>query len=103
MREALAIGLIISGLLLIAVSALYTGRSSKGTALGLIACGTGCMTVASAMMDNLLGGVLNAGVTAFALYHWWNNGGGDGTRRRVRRWARTFQGVRRTAPVGGTA
>lgn len=30
---------------------------------------------------------------------WWNSGGGDGTRRRLRQLASRFQPVRRTAPV----
>lgn len=41
-----------------------------------------------------------AGVTALCAWQWWNNGGGDGTRRRLKSWARRFQGVRRTAPQG---
>ena len=35
---------------------------------------------------------------------WWGKqGGGKGPRRRLRRAARTFRGVRRTAPAGGAA
>ncbi|MER7937850.1 MULTISPECIES: hypothetical protein [unclassified Streptomyces] len=34
---------------------------------------------------------------AVTLWHWWNNGGGTGTRRRFRELRRRFQGVRRTA------
>ena len=41
-----------------------------------------------------------AGVLAVTLWLWWKNGGGDNTRRRLRRWARKFQPVRRTAPAG---
>jgi len=33
---------------------------------------------------------------------WWNGGGGDGTRRRLKSWAGRFQGVRRTAPQGAS-
>ena len=44
-----------------------------------------------------------AGALALSLWAWWNAGGGDGTRRRLRSWARKFQGVRRTAPAGGAS
>jgi uncharacterized membrane protein len=41
--------------------------------------------------------VIAAGEALF-VWLWWHSGGGDGTRRRFRSWARRFQGVRRTAP-----
>jgi hypothetical protein len=41
---------------------------------------------------------LNAGFAAWHAWVWWQSGGGDGTRRRLKSWARQFQGVRRTAP-----
>lgn len=37
---------------------------------------------------------------ALSAWSWWNGGGGDDTKRRLRSWARRFQGVRRTAPQG---
>lgn len=40
-----------------------------------------------------------AGAAGFA-WMWWNSGGGDDTKRRLKSWARRFQGVRRTAPAG---
>lgn len=46
---------------------------------------------------------LEAGLFAGAVWAWWHRGGGDGTRRRLRRAARAFQGVRRTAPAAGAA
>jgi hypothetical protein len=46
---------------------------------------------------------ISAAVMALSLWQWWNSGGGDDTKRRLRKWARKFQGVRRTAPAGGTA
>jgi hypothetical protein len=41
---------------------------------------------------------LNAGFVAWHAWLWWHSGGGDGPKRRLRSWARRFQGVRRTAP-----
>lgn len=41
---------------------------------------------------------LNAAATAWHAWLWWNSGGGDGTKRRLKKWAGRFQGVRRTAP-----
>jgi general stress protein CsbA len=43
---------------------------------------------------------LTAGVAAWCAWLWWNDGGGDDTKRRLKRWAGRFQGVRRTAPQG---
>lgn len=43
---------------------------------------------------------LNAGVAAWCAWDWWKGGGGDDTKRRLKRWASRFQGVRRTAPAG---
>jgi hypothetical protein len=41
---------------------------------------------------------LHAGIAAWSAWAWWHGGGGDGTKRRLKSWARRFQGVRRTAP-----
>lgn len=35
---------------------------------------------------------------AYYLYTWWNGGGGDKTKKRLKKWARKFSPVRRTAP-----
>jgi hypothetical protein len=40
--------------------------------------------------------------TAYYLWVWWTKGGGgDRTKKRLKKWARKFQGVRRTAPQMG--
>jgi hypothetical protein len=44
----------------------------------------------------------SAAVMALSLWHWWNSGGGDDTKRRLRKWARGFRPVRRTAPAGAS-
>ncbi|MGW2725645.1 hypothetical protein [Streptomyces sp. NPDC001492] len=59
------------------------------------------MTGIAAVLDDVLWLACGcAAVTAWCAYDWWHKGGGDGTRRRLKRWARRFQGVRRTAPQG---
>lgn len=40
----------------------------------------------------------NGGIAGLSLYCWWNNGGGDNTKRRLKKWAAKFKPVRRTAP-----
>lgn len=39
-----------------------------------------------------------AGAALFG-WMWWNSGGGDDTKRRLKSWAGRFEGVRRTAPA----
>ncbi|MFJ8727702.1 hypothetical protein [Streptomyces sp. NPDC093269] len=41
---------------------------------------------------------VHAALAAFSAWMWWHDGGGDGTKRRLKKWASRFQGVRRTAP-----
>lgn len=38
---------------------------------------------------------------AYYLWVWWNGGGGDNTKKRLKKWARKFTPVRRTAPQMG--
>jgi hypothetical protein len=45
---------------------------------------------------------LHAGIAAWCAWMWWNSGGGDDTKRRLKRWASRFHGVRRTAPAGAS-
>lgn len=42
---------------------------------------------------------INAAVTAVSLILWWHIGGGDGTKRRLKKLKEKFVGKRRTAPV----
>ncbi|MFF2094804.1 hypothetical protein [Streptomyces sp. NPDC058202] len=42
--------------------------------------------------------LIEAAACAFFAWHWWNDGGDDDTKRRLRKWARRFQATRRTAP-----
>jgi hypothetical protein len=49
---------------------------------------------------NTVAACISAIAAAYTAWRWWNGGGGDGTRRRLRAWVRRFRGVRRTAPAG---
>ncbi|MEU3683730.1 hypothetical protein AB0E99_22720 [Streptomyces sp. NPDC030592] len=69
-----------------------------GLSLGNAAC-----LVAELLSDNRVMAGFSTGAVAVGVWMWWISGGGDGTRRRLRDLARRFQGVRRTAPAGGTA
>ncbi len=48
-------------------------------------------------------GALNAAACGYYLWAWWRGGGGDGTRRRLRRLRERFTPVRRTAPAAAIA
>ncbi|MEW1565763.1 hypothetical protein AB0454_22590 [Streptomyces sp. NPDC093509] len=68
----------------------YTG----GMALVYAVAAVGCAIAGwrTALYMNVAGGALFA-------WMWWNSGGGDDTKRRLKSWAGRFEGVRRTAPV----
>lgn len=57
-------------------------------------------TIFCAVQDWHVAASIGASSTALSAWLWWHGGGGDGTRRRLKSWARRFQGVRRTAPQG---
>jgi membrane protein implicated in regulation of membrane protease activity len=42
-----------------------------------------------------------AALDAIFIWNWWNKGGGSGTKRKLRKLARKFKPVRRTAPSMG--
>ncbi len=79
---------------------LLSGRISNKTASGwmaLLATGGGIGSALAGWTSNVY---LHAVFAAWMAWAWWHSGGGDGTRRRLKSWARRFQGVRRTAPQG---
>ncbi|MFD7957004.1 hypothetical protein ACFV4X_26365 [Streptomyces ardesiacus] len=98
---ALILGSASWGVIVCAVACGITGRVP--TALGLFAVAYAIGAVGHMVNGSLVGASWDAGFAAVFAWLWWNRGGGDGTRRRLRRWARTFRGVRRTAPAGGAA
>jgi hypothetical protein len=52
--------------------------------------------------DELVG-IFSAPGTGYWAWIWWNSGGGDGTKRRLKAFRRRFKGVRRTAPALGAS
>lgn len=51
-----------------------------------------------ALTHNAFGQILQAVWTTYWAWRWWKGGGGDNTKRRLKKWARKFTAVRRTAP-----
>ena len=79
---------------------LLAGRISRKTASGwmtVLCTGGGIGCAIAGWTSNVY---LHAALGAWSAWSWWHGGGGDGTRRRLKSWARRFQGVRRTAPQG---
>ncbi|MFF9901205.1 hypothetical protein [Streptomyces longispororuber] len=59
---------------------------------------TGLVTVLAVWNHWAVPAYVCAVFTALGAWRWWNSGGGGGTRRRLKSWARRFQGTRCTAP-----
>jgi len=53
---------------------------------------------ASLLVDSRLWSYVSAAMMVWCLYDWWDNGGGDGMKRRLKAWAQAFGP--RTAPQG---
>lgn len=87
-----------NGLGLVGVLLLFLTKHRR-TGYALMAWSVALSGLRDVLKGNAFWAALDAGLMAWFLWAWWNSGGGDGTRRRLRRWARRFQGVRRTAPV----
>lgn len=74
------------------------GRISTPQASGIIALGCIPFIIGFALDGATSVASSFAALGALNAWGWWHGGGGDGTRRRLKSWARRFQGVRRTAP-----
>lgn len=74
------------------------GRITHTTACGLWTIANVGSVAAFAVAGQYVYECANAAMAGWCAYDWWNSGGGDGTRRRLRSWARRFRAVRRTAP-----
>jgi hypothetical protein len=91
-----------AGALLIGLTAFFRGWGARRVN-GWLAIANGSNAAASALTGDRLTACVASGVCAFAAWMWWKSGGGDGTKRRLKSWARKFRGVRRTAPAAGAA
>ncbi|KOU37649.1 hypothetical protein [Streptomyces sp. WM6378] len=55
--------------------------------------------IADFLQGNPLHTATDAALTAYYVWRWWKNGGGDDTKRRLRRLARRFTPTPRTPPT----
>lgn len=78
----------------------FTGRLRSHQVDGLLGLSYIPYWIDNFLEHNHLWAVIDAVGFAWFAWKWWNGGGGDDTKRRLRRWARKFQPVRRTAPAG---
>lgn len=81
-------------------AAYVTGRIKTYQLDGMLALGQAAVGIGSVYEGSWVGAIANSAVTAWSAYRWWNGGGGDDTKRRLRKLGRAFTGVRRTAPTG---
>jgi hypothetical protein len=78
-----------------------TGRISQRTFYALTAVSNGVEVICSVARHLHGAAGFEAALAAMCMWLWWQDGGGDDTKRRLRSWARKFHGVRRTAPATG--
>jgi threonine/homoserine/homoserine lactone efflux protein len=92
--------LIFNGGLVVSVAGCVYGFGTGRDQLRRAACAFYglCAYIADTMEHNITGQFLGALYFAYFAYQWWKGGGGDGTKRRLRK-LRRFLPVRRTAPA----
>lgn len=92
------------GFFLLAVGLLadLTRRTARTTVYALMSAGATLAFFASAALGHRTLAVFFAVSAGLFAWLWWHSGGGDGTKRRLRRLAGRFHSVRRTAPAGAS-
>lgn len=65
-------------------------RKLKTRGLLIAAAGAGVNLVTAVLLKSWIAAGFDAVSLAIALYSWWNNGGGDGMKRRLKKWAESF-------------
>lgn len=84
----------------VSAAALFaTGRIVKKHYALIMASGWTVNTLASVLEHLHFWAYFSAAFAAWELYVWWSNGGGDDTKKRLRKLKRKFTPVRRMAPV----
>lgn len=78
--------------------AIVTAPRNRRLGYGLAAAANAAFAIAEFLQFHPWGGI-NALACAYQLWMWWKSGGGDDTKRRLRKLGRAFTGVRRTAPA----
>lgn len=86
------------GFAALAIAGIVTGRIKRHSISGLIGAEFAAFAVNDIYLGDHLWALVDTAACAFFAYQWWTGGGDDDTKRRLRRWARRFEGVRRTAP-----
>lgn len=75
-------------------------RLAESTCYGLMAFSQVLVCTAGFVTGNTMAASISGAAAGYLAWQWWNRGGDDKTKRRLRKWARRFRGVRRTAPAG---
>lgn len=101
--NAVAMGLVGSGIALWLVSmfkSFGTDEKINRQAYALQGAGNTINSFTSFHYEHdVFNGDFQAVLAGFMLWLWWRNGGGDGTKRRLKKLKERFEGTRRTAPV----
>jgi hypothetical protein len=90
-----------SGIVLFMVGCVCWSRRGWHRACGWFASSNFCYVVEDIMAHERGWAIWNTLWGAWYLYIWWNGGGGDKTKKRLKKLARKFTPVRRTAPSYG--
>jgi hypothetical protein len=72
------------------------------TAYGVMALSQVVTAAVGFITGNTVAASISAAAAGYLGWRWWNDGGGDGTKRRLAKAVRRFDGVRRTAPEGAS-
>jgi hypothetical protein len=88
------------GIVVLALACRMIGWISVTTTYGLLAVSQIAVCVAGFVTGNTVAVSISGAAAGYLAWQWWNGGGGDKTKRRIRQFAGQFNGVRRTAPVG---
>lgn len=87
-----------SGIHIVIVASMLTNRISAWKGIGYMVPGFVFVLPRNLLMHNTLGVSIDVAFIIWGTWIWWNGGGGDDTKRRLRKLAEKFEGVRRTAP-----
>jgi hypothetical protein len=92
----------VAGTGVIAVSLVVNGLGwiSQTPTYAVLAISQIMVCIGGFITGNTVAASISGAAAGYLAWQWWSGGGGDDTKRRARKWARRFRGVRRTAPAG---
>ena len=73
---------------------------TDSTCYGLLALSQVLVCLAGFVTGNTVSASISGAAAGYLAWKWWTGDGDDNTKRRLRKWARRFRGVRRTASAG---